>query len=141
MRYYPLYNIIYRGQKPLTRTYWKRPGCVCTRRHGQTSTNLCVREKIGVFIKWQVIPQRFCESYHVYVQYARIKQPRNTVSKLYHVFCAYYNVYVSYIIRRQFVKEQLPPIQFKHPNIQFSLIKNRKPTPSINIYLSMPIHY
>lgn len=37
---------------------------------------------------------------------------------------------------RQFVKEQLPPIQFKHPNIQFSLIKNRKPTPSINIYLS-----
>ena len=33
------------------------------------------------------------------------------------------------------MREQLPPIQFKNPNVQFALLKNRKPTPFIDIHL------
>ena len=32
------------------------------------------------------------------------------------------------------MKEKLPPIQFKNPNVQFVLLTNRKPTPFVNIY-------
>ena len=37
------------------------------------------------------------------------------------------------------MKEQLPPIQFKNPNVQFVLLKNRKPTPFVDIYLGNPL--
>lgn len=32
------------------------------------------------------------------------------------------------------MKEKLPPIQFKNPNVQFVLLTNRKPTPFVDIY-------
>ena len=32
------------------------------------------------------------------------------------------------------MKEQLAPIQFKNPDVQFVLLKNRKPTPFVDIF-------
>ena len=36
------------------------------------------------------------------------------------------------------MKEELPPIQFKNPDVQFLLLKNRKPTPFVDVYLGRP---
>ena len=33
------------------------------------------------------------------------------------------------------MKEALPPIQFKNPDVQFVLLKNRKPSPFLDVFL------
>jgi len=35
---------------------------------------------------------------------------------------------------RKFIAENLPPIQFKNPNVQMVTFKNATPTPFVNIY-------
>ena len=37
---------------------------------------------------------------------------------------------------RKFIAEKLPPLQFKNPNVQVVLFKNRHPFPAVWIYFS-----
>ena len=50
------------------------------------------------------------------------------------------SVCVHLLYYRQFLKERLPPIQFKNPNVQFVLFKNRKPTPFVDIYFGKLVY-